>query len=76
MATLGLIEYEDASPEVRAVQEAIDDKVSADELKARLAALRDARKAAEAKLAAAQDDLRQVLTVRQEAIAVVNGLLK
>jgi hypothetical protein len=58
------------------VQEAIDDKVSADELKARLAALRDARKAAEAKLAAAQDDLRQVLTVRQEAIAVVNGLLK
>jgi hypothetical protein len=45
-------------------------------LKSRLAALRGARKEAEAKLAAAQDELKQILSVRQEAIAVLNGLLK
>ena len=40
-----------------------------------LAKYLEARKAKEAGLAKAQDDLRKVLTVRQEAIATVNGLL-
>jgi hypothetical protein len=62
--------------EATAVQEALDRKLSADDLKTRLAALRDARKAAESKLEAAQESLKQVLSVRQEAIAVLNGLLK
>ena len=45
------------------------------EIKARLDRLREVRKENEAKLAKAQEDLRAVLTVRQEAIAVMYGLL-
>jgi len=45
-------------------------------LKTKLAAVREETKEKEAKLAAAQEELRGVLTSRQEAIAVVNGLLK
>ena len=44
-------------------------------MKAALAKYLDARKAKEAELTKAQDDLRKVLSVRQEAIATVNGLL-
>ena len=63
------------SPESEALQQAIDSKAAAEELKAKLAKVREARKAKQAKLDKAQDDLRQVLSMRQEAIAVVNGLL-
>jgi hypothetical protein len=64
------------SPEAEALQKAIDAKASADEIKAKLAKVREARKDKEAKLEKAQDDLRKVLTVRQEASAVLAGLLK
>lgn len=64
------------SAEEAALQKAIDDKASPDQIKAKLTALRDARKAKEAKLEKAQDDLKKVLSVKQEAVAVVNGLLK
>jgi hypothetical protein len=40
-----------------------------------MAKMREARKAKEAKLATAQDNLRQVLTARQEAQAMLAGLL-
>lgn len=63
-------------PEAEALQKAIESKASADELKAKLAAFREARKAREAKLEKAQDDLRKLLSVRQEAILVQNGTLK
>jgi hypothetical protein len=63
------------SPEAEDLQKALDAKASPDELKAKLAKLRDARKTKEATLAKAQDDLRKVLTVRQEATAVSMGLL-
>jgi Spy/CpxP family protein refolding chaperone len=63
------------SPEAEDLQKALDAKASPDELKAKLAKLRDARKAKEAALAKAQEDLRKVLTVRQEATAVSMGLL-
>jgi hypothetical protein len=64
------------SPEVQALQSAIEAKASADDLKAKLAKLRDTRKEKEAALAKVQEDLRKVLTVRQEASAVLMGLLQ
>lgn len=64
------------SPEVEELRKAVDAKAPADEIKAKLAKVREARKANEAKLEAAQEDLRKILTVRQEAVAVMMGLLK
>ena len=64
------------SPEVEDLRKAIDAKASPDEIKARLAKVREARKANEAKLEAAQEELRKVLSVRQEAVAVMMGLVK
>jgi hypothetical protein len=64
------------SPEAEELQKAIDSNASKDELKAKLAKFRDARKDKEAKLAKAQEDLRKVLTVKQEATAVLMGLLQ
>jgi hypothetical protein len=62
-------------PEQEALQKAIDAKASDADMKAALAKYVEARKAKQAGLAKAQDDLRAVLTVRQEAIASLNGLL-
>jgi hypothetical protein len=64
------------TPEGEALQKAIDDKAPADELKAKLAKFRDARKEKEAALTKTQDDLRKALSPRQEAAAVLAGLLK
>jgi len=63
------------SAEVQALEKAIDSKASKDELKAAMAKFRAAKKDKEAKMKAAQEDLRKVLTLRQEAIAVSNGWL-
>lgn len=49
---------------------------SPDQIKAKLAALRDARAKAKANLAKAQDDLKQILSVRQEAVLVAFGILE
>jgi hypothetical protein len=64
------------SPEIEALQNAIDNKAPADEIKDKLAKLREVQKADEAKLEAAQADLQKLLTPRQEASAVLLGLLK
>ena len=64
------------SPEAEALQKAIEAKASNEEIKTKLAKFREARKAKEANLEKAQDDLRKVLTVRQEASAVMMGLLQ
>jgi hypothetical protein len=64
------------SREAEALQKAIEAKASSDELKSKMAAYREAQKAKREKLAKAQDDLRKVLTVRQEAAAVMMGLLE
>ncbi|MEN9574683.1 MAG: hypothetical protein RL514_2538 [Verrucomicrobiota bacterium] len=64
------------NPDSEALSKAVTTKAPTDELKQRLAKVRDARKAAEAKYDKAADDLRQVLTVRQEATLVAVGLLK
>ena len=63
------------SAESQALQQAIDSKASAAEIKSRLARYQAARKEKLANLAKAQNELRQVLTPRQEAIAVLTGLM-
>ena len=64
------------SPESDALRAALEAKAPASEIKTLLAKLRESRKANEAKLEKAQEELRAVLNVNQEAVAVVNGLLK
>lgn len=63
------------SPEAEALQKALDAKASSAELKTALARYADSRKTKQAALEQAQAELRKVLTVRQEAIASLNGLL-
>jgi hypothetical protein len=63
-------------PEQDALQKAVESNAPADEIKTKMAKYRDAMKAKEAKLVKAQDDLKQVLSVKQEATAVLMGLLK
>lgn len=64
-----------ANPEADALRTAVTDKLPDAEIKARLAHLRDVRKQNEEKLTKAQEELRSVLSVRQEAVAVLMGLL-
>ncbi len=64
------------SPEVEALEKAIEADASAEEIKSKLAAYRQAREAKEAKLEKARQELRQVLSVKQEANAVLMGLLE
>ncbi|MCW5553826.1 MAG: hypothetical protein KIS67_16910 [Verrucomicrobiae bacterium] len=63
------------SAEAQALQQAIDAKAPAADIKAKLAKLQEARRQKQADLVKAQEDLRKVLTQRQEAIAVLMGLL-
>jgi hypothetical protein len=65
-----------SSPEVTELQKALDAKAPTDEVKTKLAKLRDARKDKEAALDKAQEELRKALSPRQEAGAVLAGLLK
>jgi Spy/CpxP family protein refolding chaperone len=64
------------SPEAEALQKALDSNASADDIKAKLAKYRDSRKEKRAKLEKAQQDLKEVLTAKQEAAAVLGGLLE
>jgi len=52
------------------------DSTSADDLKAKLTAVREVRKKSAAELATAREDLKKVVTVRQEAVLVSMGLLE
>ncbi len=63
------------SPEEEALQKAVDAKASKAELKAAIAKYQEGRKAKQAELEQAQENLRKVLTARQEALATLNGLL-
>jgi hypothetical protein len=64
-----------ASDEQKALQKALDDSAPSAQIKDALAKYRAARKDKQARLAAAQADLKNVLTVKQEAHAVLMGLL-
>lgn len=63
------------SQELEALDKAVEAKASKNELKAAIAKVQDARKAKQAELEKTQENLRKVLTTRQEAIATANGLL-
>ena len=63
------------SPEAEALQKTIDNNAPAAQIKDALEKYRAARKDKEAKLTDAQESLRKVLTVRQEAQAILIGLL-
>ena len=64
-----------ASAEQDALRQAVTDKLPEAEIKSRLERLREVRKANEEKLVKAQEELRAILSVRQEAVAVMAGLL-
>lgn len=64
-----------ANPERDALQKAVDDNAPAGQIKDLLAKYEAAQKSRQAKLTAAQNDLRAVLTPTQEAAATLSGLL-
>jgi hypothetical protein len=64
-----------ASSEQQALQKAIEDDAPAPQIKAALAKCRAARSDKQAQLAVAQANLKNVLSVKQEAQAVLLGLL-
>lgn len=68
--------FGEPSPEAEALQKALEAKAPADEIKTKLAKYRESQKARQANLDKAQAELRQVLSVKQEANAVLMGLLQ
>lgn len=64
-----------ANPEFDALKSAVSDKFPDAEIKARLSRMHDAYQQREAQLSQAQTELRSVLSVRQEAVMVMAGLL-
>lgn len=67
---------EDNTPkEVKELQDSLDNKASADTVKAKLTAYRALRTKLEKAVEDKQADLKKVLTIRQEAALVVNGIL-
>ncbi len=64
------------SPEAEALQKTIDDNSPSAQVKAALARYEASQKAKQDKLTEAQTQLRQVLTVKQEAQATLLGLLQ
>ena len=63
------------SPELESLQNAIQSNAPTDQIKSAMEKVRSVRKAKEAALTKAQDDLKAILTVKQEAAAVANGLI-
>ena len=68
--------FGEPSAEQAALDKAIDSNASKDELKTAMTKVRTAKKDKEAKLAKAQDDLKKVLSVEQEAVALSMGLVQ
>ncbi|MBM3879583.1 MAG: hypothetical protein FJ387_07655 [Verrucomicrobia bacterium] len=64
-----------SDPDAEALQRAVESKASNAELKATMAKFIESRKAKQAALDAAQEDLLKVLSVRQEAIARLRGIV-
>jgi len=63
------------SPEAEALQSAIDNNAPSGQIKDLLARYRSSQKAKQSQLKSAQENLRNVLTVKQEAEATLLGLL-
>jgi hypothetical protein len=64
-----------ANPDQEALQKALDDNAPAGQIKDLLAKYKTSQKAKQAKLEAAQAELKAVLTTKQEAQAVLLGLV-
>ncbi len=64
-----------ASPQAEALQSAVDARAPASQIKAALAKYREAQKQKEAELAKDQENLRQVISTRQEAVLVSMSFL-
>jgi hypothetical protein len=64
------------NPEVEALQKALEDNAPASQIKDLLAKYKASQKAKQAKLEAAQDDLKKVLDTKQEAQAYLLGLVR
>jgi len=64
------------SPEAQALRQAVEQNAPPAQIHALLVKFQAARKVKEAAVTKAQADLKAVLTTRQEAIAVVGGLLE
>jgi len=63
------------SPEAQALQKALDENASADDVKTALTAYQAAQKAKRVKLVEAQENLRKALTIQQEAQATLLKVL-
>ncbi len=64
------------SPEAESLRNAIDNNAPAEQVKTALQKFREARKVREEAHAKAQASLKEVLSVKQEAVAVSQGLLE
>ena len=64
------------SAEETALSDAIEKDAAKDDLKAKMAAYRKAKAAKEAELKTAQENLKKVLTTKQEAVALEMGLVQ
>ena len=64
------------SPEEEALQKALDDNAPSGQIKDALAKYKTAHKAKQAKLEAAQAELKKVLSMKQEAQATLLGLVQ
>jgi hypothetical protein len=64
------------SAEETALSDAIENNASKDDLKAKMAAFRKAKASKEAELKTAQENLKKVLTTKQEAVALEMGLVQ
>jgi hypothetical protein len=63
------------NPDADALRKALEAKASNEQLKQKMEKVREARKASEAKLLDAQEALKELLNVRQEAVALQLGLV-
>lgn len=76
-ATEAAAPQSDVAKATQDLRTTLDNKdAAADVIKAKLTALREAREKAKQELTKAQDSLREILTVRQEAVLVMNGTLE
>jgi hypothetical protein len=74
-APRGFPGFGQTDPDADALQKAIDDKAPTEQIKSAMARVRESRKRRQAELAKAQEELRQVLSTRQEAVMVSMGML-
>lgn len=72
----GPVGFGQPNPERDALQKAIDDNAPSGQIKDALAKYKTSQKAKQAKLEAAQAELKKVLSVKQEAQATLMGLVQ